>query len=106
MLAYLWTIGSQPDCDLVVDSPRVSGHHCLLTLDEKGYVLEDLGSTDGTYVNGVRLTGRVRLSRRDEVTLGVATRMPWPAEGTFIAPPTGPARGPGSTLSFQGEEMV
>jgi pSer/pThr/pTyr-binding forkhead associated (FHA) protein len=106
IMAHSWTIGSQLDCDLVVASPRVSGRHCRLTLDANGYVLEDLDSTDGTYVNGVRLTGRVRLSRIDKVTLGVATRMPWPPEKTIEAPPGAPARGPSSTLDFQGEAMV
>ena len=112
IMAHSWMIGSQPDCDLVVASPRVSGHHCRLTRDANGYILDDLGSTNGTYVNGVRLTGRVRVWRSDSITLGVATRMPWPAEETPEAPPAqgspraGPARGPGSTLSFHGEEMV
>jgi pSer/pThr/pTyr-binding forkhead associated (FHA) protein len=45
IMAHSWTIGSQPDCDLVVASSRVSGRHCRLTLDANGYVLEDLGST-------------------------------------------------------------
>ncbi|MGO9810519.1 MAG: FHA domain-containing protein, partial [Isosphaeraceae bacterium] len=39
------TIGSRPDCDLVVNIPSVSGHHCRLTRDETGLVLEDLNST-------------------------------------------------------------
>jgi pSer/pThr/pTyr-binding forkhead associated (FHA) protein len=106
IMAHSWTIGARPDCDLVVASPGVSGRHCRLTLDANGYVLEDLGSTNGTYVNGVRLTGRVRLLRSDEVTLAMATRMPWPAEETIEAPPAGPAGGPRSILSFQGEELV
>jgi pSer/pThr/pTyr-binding forkhead associated (FHA) protein len=111
-MAHSWTIGSQPDCDLMVASPRVSGHHCRLTLDKKGYVLEDLDSAEGTYVNGVRLTGRVRVSRNDSVKLGGATRMPWPPEETIKAPLApgsplaGPASGPVSTVSFEGEAMV
>jgi pSer/pThr/pTyr-binding forkhead associated (FHA) protein len=106
IMAHSWTIGSRPDCDLVVASPRVSGHHCRLTLDENGYVLEDLRSTNGTYVNGTRLIDPVRLSRRDSVTLGMATPMPWPEDETVEAPPPGPARGPSWALSFQGEAMV
>ena len=84
-MARSWTIGSRSDCDLVVDLPKVSGHHCRLILDENGYVLEDLGSTNGTYVNGLRVTGRASVSRADAITLGLTTLMPWPSE----APPPG-----------------
>ena len=47
-MARSWTIGSGPDCDLVVDRPVVSGRHCRLTRVGDGYLLEDLGSTNGT----------------------------------------------------------
>jgi pSer/pThr/pTyr-binding forkhead associated (FHA) protein len=75
-----WTIGSRSDCDLVVNLPRVSGHHCRLTLDGNGYVLEDLESTNGTYVNGTRITDTVRITQSDSVTLGLTTFMPWPPD--------------------------
>ena len=66
------TIGSRPDCDLVVNVPSVSGHHCRLTRDETGFVLEDLNSTNGTFVNGERIRGavRVRLTATDTIHLG------------------------------------
>jgi hypothetical protein len=95
-----WTIGSRPDCDLVVDSPRVSGCHCRLTRDERGYVLEDLGSTNGTYVNGSRITDPVRVARGDSVTLGATSPMPWPPETASAATVEVP------TLRFRGPEMV
>jgi pSer/pThr/pTyr-binding forkhead associated (FHA) protein len=77
-----WLIGSAPDCDLVVASPTVSGHHCRLGRLPDGYLLEDLGSTNGTYVNGTRLSGQARITRGDAVTLGLTTPMPWPEPGT------------------------
>ena len=66
------TIGSRPDCDLVVNVPSVSGHHCRLTRDGASYILEDLGSTNGTYLNGERVAGRVttRLDTADTLHLG------------------------------------
>ena len=66
------TIGSKPDCDLVVNVPSVSGHHCRLTRDGASYILEDLGSTNGTYLNGERVAGRVttRLATADTLHLG------------------------------------
>src|SRR4051794_4389049 len=80
-----WTIGSKADCDLVVDLPQVSGHHCRLIPEGDGYVLEDLGSTNGTFVNGRRVMGRVAVARADAITLGLTTPMPWPSE----TPPPG-----------------
>jgi pSer/pThr/pTyr-binding forkhead associated (FHA) protein len=95
----------------VVNVPKVSGHHCRLTWDDSGYVLEDLGSTNGTFVNGVRVTDRVRVKRSDSITLGLTTPMTWPHEatdpGNFTAqamPRIDPTAGP--TLDFQGTEMV
>lgn len=75
-----WTIGSSPACDLRSDQPKVSGRHCRLTSDGDGYTLEDLGSTNGTYVNGVRIVGPVAVTRADAITLGLTTPMPWPPE--------------------------
>ncbi len=75
-----WTIGSAPNCDLRVDQPKVSGRHCRLVMDGRGYVLEDLNSTNGTYVNGVRLVGSVGVRKGDAITLGLVTPMPWPVE--------------------------
>ena len=77
----LWKVGSSPNCDIVIDQPIVSGEHCRLSLLGDQYVLEDLGSTNGTYVNGYRLDPRspVYVSSTDRVTLGRQLPMPWPA---------------------------
>ncbi len=76
----LWKVGSSPACDIVVDQPTVSAEHCRLGLHNTQYVLEDLGSTNGTYVNGQRLAPRtpVYVSRSDQVTLGPSLAFPWP----------------------------
>lgn len=76
-----WTVGSSPECDLIVDQPFVSGKHCRLALQGEKYVLEDLGSTNGTFVNGYRLEPRspVYISASDQLTLGRHLPMPWPA---------------------------
>jgi len=74
-----WTIGGDPACDLVADRPQVSGRHCRLErLGDGTYRLEDLGSTNGTWVNGRRLRGPEPVRRSDVVTLGLSTPMPWP----------------------------
>lgn len=53
------TIGRSPRADFVVDSPLLSRVHCRLSAGEAGLAVEDLQSTNGTYVNG----GRVLQSR-------------------------------------------
>ncbi len=75
-----WVIGGDPDCNLVVDDSRVSGQHCLLVEAEDGFLLEDLGSTNGTFVNGIRIDGRVKVTRMDAITLGQSAPMPWPKQ--------------------------
>jgi transcriptional regulator with PAS, ATPase and Fis domain len=48
-------LGTSPDCDMVVHDPRVSRRHCELTLTERGVVLRDLGSKNGTFVGEVQI---------------------------------------------------
>jgi hypothetical protein len=55
-LLDLVRIGRGPECDLILDRAEVSRHHAeLLRIDASGYELRDLGSTNGTSVNGVRV---------------------------------------------------
>ena len=58
-----------PDSDIFLDDVTVSRDHCRLTVDEQGILLEDLGSTNGTYVNGDRVD-RAALKPGDEVIIG------------------------------------
>ncbi|WP_422927207.1 FHA domain-containing protein [Singulisphaera sp. PoT] len=75
-----WVIGGASDCDHVVRLETVSGRHCRLTIDETGAYLEDLRSTNGTYVNGSRLVpgSRMPIRRGDSITLGQTIPLPWP----------------------------
>jgi ABC-type multidrug transport system ATPase subunit/pSer/pThr/pTyr-binding forkhead associated (FHA) protein len=82
-----WIIGSDPECDLVVDRPTVSARHCRLTRTSDSDFLEDLGSSNGTYVNGVRIVGSVAVRPGDRITLGKRVPMPWPVDrGAEAAP--------------------
>ena len=73
-----WIIGSGADCDVVVAQPRVSRRHCRFTELADGYLVEDLGSSNGTYVNGERITEETRVLAGDRITLGALVPMPWP----------------------------
>lgn len=79
-LQNIWLIGSAPDCDLIIKNQFISRKHCLLFRYENRYEVEDWASTNGTYVNNVMLTPRVRksITTTDVVTLGKVTLMPWP----------------------------
>src|SRR5262245_54637691 len=76
--ARSWLVGRSPDCDLVATGDGVSARHCRLTATAGGLVVEDLGSTNGTFVNGRLVTGPTAVRLGDRVTLGRAGAMPWP----------------------------
>lgn len=73
-----WIIGSAAECDLVVSQPTVSGRHCRLSRTPSGFLLEDLGSTNGTFINGFRISSTSPVTPQDTITLGKQTPMPWP----------------------------
>lgn len=63
-------IGRAPSSDIVIDEPFVSATHARFTLQGPALVLEDLGSTNGTLVNGHGVTQPVTLREGDEVQVG------------------------------------
>lgn len=63
-------IGREEDCHLRPNSDLVSRHHCVFTVDEFTVRLRDLGSTNGTFVNGERLQGQTVLKAGDHVSVG------------------------------------
>jgi hypothetical protein len=64
-----YTIGRLPDNDIRIDNPAVSGHHSLIINILNDSFLEDLNSTNGTYVNG-KLIKKYALAHGDVVTIG------------------------------------
>lgn len=49
------TVGRKPENDIVIDNPAISGKHCKISLEGGTYYVEDLESTNGTYVNQKRV---------------------------------------------------
>ncbi|MEL6869904.1 MAG: FHA domain-containing protein [Pseudomonadota bacterium] len=64
-----YTIGRLPDNDVRIDNPSVSGHHCLIINILNDSFLEDLNSTNGTYVGG-KLIKKHALQNGDSITIG------------------------------------
>lgn len=70
------TVGRNSDNDVVIHDSHVSGHHVSIQLDESGrYFMQDLGSSNGTFVNGKRVT-QAWLQTNDIVKLA-DTIIPW-----------------------------
>ena len=87
------------DASLTIDDEEISRRHAVIRPTDGGVEIEDLGSTNGTYVNAVRIEGPTRLAAGDTVKLGrsvlqvesvraaatVAAAVPAPP---VLAPPT------------------
>jgi pSer/pThr/pTyr-binding forkhead associated (FHA) protein len=64
------TVGRHPDSDIFLDDISVSRRHATFTRTANGYVISDLGSLNGSYVNRDRIDSDVVLSGGDEVQIG------------------------------------
>ncbi len=64
------TLGRHAQCDIQIEDRWMSRQHARIAWSGAGYVVEDLGSTNGTFVNGERVTGSRALKRGDIVRLG------------------------------------
>src|SRR6201995_2027124 len=83
-------IGRAPASDLVLDDPSVSRAHAEIVVDEDGAVLQDVGSSYGTFVDGRQLSGPVALANRMDIELGgcrleVAERVDRAAAGMTVS---------------------
>lgn len=66
-------IGRSFDCNYVIDSLQASRKHALLMLADGQITLKDLDTTNGTFVNGEKISGSVSISTTDEITIGTTT---------------------------------
>jgi predicted component of type VI protein secretion system len=65
-------LGRGSTCDFVVDDPTVSLQHARLSFRQGQWWLEDLASTNGTFLNGEAVQGGALLTNQDEIRLGQA----------------------------------
>jgi len=69
-LTDLTKIGRNPKNDLVLNDPEVSGQHAQIRRDASGFLLEDLQSSNGTFLNGARLSTPARLASGALIKVG------------------------------------
>ena len=105
------------DCDgLLLSDPEVSRRHVSLTLDGDAVVLEDLGSTNGTMLNGTTISGPVHLDEGDVALLGRTelqllavtgrgrpVRKPMPISGAVTGVVTDPRSSPAAGAVVRGK---
>jgi phosphoserine phosphatase RsbU/P len=65
-------IGRLPECPIPIIHPTVSGRHAVIHAQGGEFVLEDIGSRNGTFVNQQRIAGRVKLNHDDAIRFGDA----------------------------------
>jgi len=90
------TVGRQADCQLRIVSSQVSRRHCQLF--EKGgqFLVKDLGSSNGTFVNGKKIQGQQVLEPGDELMVGQVTLR---VAKVGVSPPVKPAVGSGPSAA-------
>ena len=81
----LFTLGSGGHNDLVLGDSTISKHHCEIALNTDGYQIRDLGSTNGTIVQGVRITSAM-LEAGVEVQLGKTRLVFCPVQESAVIP--------------------
>lgn len=65
-----WTFGRSTDCDFVYSVDRVSRMHFKIELIDSRYYISDLGSTNGTYLNGQLVERKERIFSGDVIGMG------------------------------------
>lgn len=87
------SIGREAGSDVIINDVEVSRKHARLTSQFGDYSLEDLGSTNGTFVNSQRITGQYILKPGDTVQLGENVRLtfeevPFDRKAAYASPPS------------------
>jgi predicted component of type VI protein secretion system len=102
----VYTAGREAGNDIAIEDTQISRHHARLLRQGNSFVVEDLGSTNGTFVNGRRVTGPVLLSNgdmlgfADTIVLAVQIQSPM-SDATVISRGAGATGvGPSTAPSF------
>lgn len=66
------SIGRKDGNSIILSDQHVSGNHAKIVVRNNGLFLEDLNSTNGTYLNGKKISNRIKLANKDEIQIGTA----------------------------------
>lgn len=83
------TLGRDPDNEIAIGDPQVSRQHARITRQGGLTVIEDAGSTNGTFVNGLRLAGPHTLTDGDVISLGEAVTLSYHSADVTLTEPLG-----------------
>lgn len=64
------TIGRKDENSIVLSDQHVSGNHAKIIVRNDSLFIEDFNSTNGTYLNGNKISGKMKLSDKDEIKIG------------------------------------
>ncbi|MEQ9400623.1 MAG: FHA domain-containing protein [Longimicrobiales bacterium] len=102
-------VGRGEDADVLIDNPSLSRKHCEFRKEGDGWVLEDLGSSNGTFLHGEKLTGPTPIKSGDEVGLGKFSVVFGKAVGGEAVPKAAktvlPGGGVEGTMQIKGHEV-
>lgn len=80
-------VGREPICNLQLNHPSVSRQHCAIARKGEVFILEDLHSSNGTFVNGRRISGSFYLNNGDDIQVGEYTlKFQFESQAVQIAP--------------------
>ena len=77
-------LGRDATCDIVLDDPLSSRRHASIVITQVGVVLEDLSSTNGVYLNGVRIEHRAPLHAGEHIIVGTTELSVFVAKNTAL----------------------
>jgi len=89
-LSGVATVGRGATNDVALDDPAASRRQSIVRADDDGYLVSDLGSANGTFLNGTRVLAPARLKSGDVITVG-STRLTFVSDATAKSDPEAPA---------------
>ncbi len=81
-----FTLGRDLDNQVIIQDPEISRNHLRFSAVDGGYCVEDLNTTNGTFVNGERLTGVLGLAHDDVIRLGTMVQLQYVVSQTALNP--------------------
>lgn len=101
-----FVIGRGAECNIVLPERQVSREHVRITHDDKGYTLHDLGSKNGTHLNGQQIQGSILLQDGDELSIALAVKLVFVGTDATIPLTFDPPKAEGNLIIDEGQRSV